>query len=149
MLTVRNIESILANVAYQNWIFFVAAKEDTFEPDYLQVKFVAPCSTSGQAQNWSGRKWQLSKWMTTSEIVTTAFKAVLTAIEHEAREGFLYKGQPIFGPHIDVDALAQLYVSQGENVLDVRESVESIEQEKTDGNNTAIQYSNAKAECPA
>lgn len=33
--------------------------------------------------------------------------AVLTALEHEARESFLVDGLPIFGPHIDPAALAK------------------------------------------
>ena len=43
--------------------------------------------------------------MTKSEVIQTAFKAVLTAMEHEVREKFHYKGKPIFGPHYHVDAL--------------------------------------------
>jgi hypothetical protein len=43
--------------------------------------------------------------MTRSELVQTAFKAVLTSIEHEAREQFTYKGARVFGPHFDIEAL--------------------------------------------
>lgn len=43
--------------------------------------------------------------MTRSEVVQTALKAVLAAVEHEAREFFTYNGRAIFGPHYDVDAL--------------------------------------------
>jgi hypothetical protein len=46
--------------------------------------------------------------MTKSEVVQTAFKAALTAIEHEARERFTYRGQSIFDPHYDVDQLVEL-----------------------------------------
>jgi hypothetical protein len=47
----------------------------------------------------------LSTFMTKSELVQTAFKAVMTASEHEIRETFTYKGRRIFGPHFDVEAL--------------------------------------------
>jgi hypothetical protein len=57
---------------------------------------------------WNGRKWFLSNHMTRSEVVQTAFKAVLTAEEHEAREHFKYRGQSIFDPHYDVDKLVEL-----------------------------------------
>ena len=54
------------------------------------------------------RKWLLSPLMTDSEIVATAFKCVITSLEHEARERFTYKGARIFGPHFDVNELAEL-----------------------------------------
>ena len=72
-------------------------------------------------QSWAGRKWRLSPHMTDSEIVGTALKAVLTAEEHEARENFLYRGRPIFGPHLDVDQLWELAGRQ--NALSVRDEM--------------------------
>lgn len=51
------------------------------------------------------RKWLLSPFMTKSEVVQTAFKCVLTSMEHRTREGFLYRGKRIFGPHFNVDGL--------------------------------------------
>ncbi len=73
---------------------------------YLQLRFWP--TLSGDPFNPTplcGRKWFLSPYMTKSEVVQTAFKAVITLIEHEAREAFLYKGRPVFGPHINVDSL--------------------------------------------
>lgn len=55
----------------------------------------------------SGRKWLISRHSTKSEVVQTAFKAVMTFEEHEIRESFTYKGERIFGPHFDVDFLAE------------------------------------------
>lgn len=78
---------------------------------YLQVSFV----DNGKRQ--SGRKWRISRYMTKSEIVGTAFKACLTAEEHETRERFRYNGVPIYSPHFDVDALAVLAT---DNCFDVR-----------------------------
>jgi hypothetical protein len=133
MLTVEDIKKILNDVQYLNWIFFVAEKKSQpSTPDYLQVQFSAKCTTTGQAQGWSGRKWPLSQWMTRSEIVMTAFKAILTAVEHEARESFLYKGQQIFGPHIDVDVLAQIYLSRGDDALDIRPPIQEQGQQNND-----------------
>ena len=57
---------------------------------------------------WKSRKWYVSQHATTSEIVQTLLKAVLTAEEHEAREHFTYKGRPVFAPHHHVDALRDL-----------------------------------------
>ena len=74
----------------------------------LQVESDGQCARTGEPLTWRGRKWFLSFHMTRSEVVQTAFKAVLTALEHEARESFLYRDQPIFGPHFDVEKLVAL-----------------------------------------
>jgi hypothetical protein len=97
MLDRQAIEQILAEVQYKDWAFHVRPLGESF---YLQVGFV-----DFRCTRWTGRKWLISKHACKSEVVQTALKAVLTAEEHEARERFLYKGQPIFGPHKDVDAL--------------------------------------------
>lgn len=73
---------------------------------YLQVAFMDQDNYSGEFAEQRSRKWMLSSHMTKSEVVATALKAYLTAIEHEARETFHYRGKAIFGPHFDVDALA-------------------------------------------
>ena len=67
------------------------------------------CSITGKAWSWNGRWWRLSAHMTPSEIVGTAFKAVITALEHEARECFTYRGQAVYDAHLDVEVLAQVH----------------------------------------
>jgi hypothetical protein len=70
------------------------------DPDHwLQIE----AHIDGEWQH--GRKWRLSLHMTRSEIVQTIFAAALAFQEHELREGFRYKGQAIFSPHYDIDAL--------------------------------------------
>lgn len=56
------------------------------------------------------RKWYVSSYSTPSEVVQTAFKAVMTALEHEVRETFQYKRKSIFAPHFDVDVLAEMEI---------------------------------------
>lgn len=85
---------------------------------YLQAEFMAPCNHAGGAPELQKtRKWQLSEHMTKSEVVQTAFKCVLTSLEHEAREQFTYRHAAIFGPHFDVEDL--VYLVRGASV-DVR-----------------------------
>ena len=97
--------NILNEVEYKNWEFYVGKDETRC---YLQVQFKDSCNDTGKVNLQKGRKWFLSPHMTKSEVVSTALKAVLTAEEHEAREKFLYKKARIFGPHLDVDFLANL-----------------------------------------
>lgn len=105
MLRNDDISAILDECRFGDWEFALRSDDDR---PYLQVEFNAPCTTTGAAESWRSRKWFLSRHMTKSEIVQTAFKAVLTAVEHETRERFRYCGEAIFGPHFDVDSLVDL-----------------------------------------
>lgn len=107
--------ALLKLVTYKQWAFEVW--EDDGRP-YLQVTFEALDLGNSGAYRARGRKWLLSPHMTKSEIVSTALKAVLTAEEHEARESFRYKGKMVFGPHLDVDVLAE--VAGKKESLDIR-----------------------------
>lgn len=75
---------------------------------FLQIFCRGECNITGEKMDWRGRKWMLSEHMTDGEIVQTAFKAILTALEHEARETFRYLGQAIFDPHFDLERLVAL-----------------------------------------
>lgn len=92
------IADILSNVKYKNWTLRYVMRL----PMSIQWLF----SVGGETQR--GREWFISNRMTKSEIVSTAFKAALTAEEHECREAFRYKDKKIYGPHFDVDVLAEI-----------------------------------------
>lgn len=104
-----DVRKILEKVEFRTWRFAV---KPTDMADTLQVVFF---DRSGNQQR--GRKWYVSWHATSSEIVQTALLAVLTALEHEAREDFKYDGHAIFGPHFDVGALREL---AAEKATDVR-----------------------------
>lgn len=133
MKTAKDVREILKEVKYLDWTFFVGEDNRYGLPAYLQVQFNAACTTTGDGQSWKGRKWILSPHMTRSEIVTTAFKAVMTAIEHEARETFKYKGWAIFGPHIDVEHMVYLHKCEGDMILDVRQDNNNERRSATPG----------------
>lgn len=104
-----SVQDVLAELEYRDGWSFRVVQEEPANTSYLQVVAII----DGCPQY--GRKWRLSPHMTKSEVVQTAFKAVLTFEEHEARENFRYRGRAVFGPHIDVDAL--LLAS---SIMDVR-----------------------------
>lgn len=109
-------EKLLKDISYPGLHFEVAR-----EIDRCQIRVRCPggvCTETGQHWDWNGRWWRLSYHMTDSEIVATAFKALLTALEHEARESFKYKGVPIYDAHLDVNQLAELRSDRSS--LDVR-----------------------------
>lgn len=115
------VQAILDNIKYLDWKFTVKGRIANPEvPVSMQVSFEAPCTKTGEEQGWKSRKWIISQHMVKSEIVLTAFKAMMTAIEHEARESFFVEGQPIFGPHINVDVLIGLYKQGRKELQDTR-----------------------------
>ena len=110
------VTAILAKVKYPGLEFETMTE---FGRPFLRVTCPGGVDTqTGECWSWNGRWWRLSPHMTVSEVVGTAFKAVITALEHEARESFLYKGQPIYDAHLDVEQLAK--VRAGKGSLDAR-----------------------------
>lgn len=106
MQTFASIQKALSQVQYKDWEFVVKEKGSGWT---LQVQFWASDNDHprGDLARQHCRKYYLSPYMTKSEIIRTAFVAVRQAEEHEMCELFTYKGQRIFNPHVDVDALAE------------------------------------------
>jgi len=96
-MTYNELTTIVKECKFEGMTFEVIGSNGTglfvmgLFPDGLQV--------------WKTRKWVISSFATRSEVVQTMLKLVLTAMEHEAREKFTYKGKAIFGPHFDVERL--------------------------------------------
>lgn len=105
MKTFLEIKTIISRIKYKEWFIDV---KDSEGRAYLQVSFVAPDIATGEREVQKGRKWWLSPHMTETEIVTTAFKAVVAAEEHEVRENFRYDDQLIYNPHFNVNDLVKL-----------------------------------------
>jgi hypothetical protein len=103
--TLADLRAIVDRVSFRDWLFYVFADGDR---PYIQVAFDEQCIDTGRIVEQRGRKWMLSPHMTDSEVVQTAFAAVLMALEHEAREVFQYRERNIYAPHFDVEALVQL-----------------------------------------
>jgi len=112
----KSLVSLLGKVRYKDWEFRVLTKGDGF---LLQPKFYDKVHGFQ-----SCRKWYLSSYMTKSEVIQTAFKAVLSAEEHEVREAFTYDNQTIFSPHFDVDDRVEAMRDKAINI-DARPKVEA------------------------
>lgn len=120
--TPYDIRQIINRVKYLDWEFAVLYSGDSM---FLQIQFYAPDMITKKPTKQYCRKWILSPFMTESEIVSTCWKAVLAAVEHEARENFLYapsdelKPRPIFQPHVDVARMYE-FVSRRDS-LDIKD----------------------------
>ena len=101
-----HIASLVMQMSYPGWTFEAIEEDGRM---YLRVGDPnGTCTETGKPLAWVGRKWRLSSHMTDSEVVQTGLKAVLTALEHEARESFRFRGVAVYGPHIDVYALLEV-----------------------------------------
>lgn len=90
--------------------------ETIAEGSHLFLRVYNPhgtCNHTGNPAPWKGRKWRLSPHMTDGEVVWTAFKAILTALEHEARELFKFDGVAVADSHVDIHKLVALMKSEG------------------------------------
>lgn len=96
---------LLEEVRYRDWT--IAVGHENGQP-FLRVSFPDTDVTTGHGTVCEGRRWPLNPAMSPGELVQTAFKAVLTAEEHEARERFSYRGRAVFGPHLNVDRLWEI-----------------------------------------
>lgn len=103
--TKESLQKLISEISYNNWDFHLRFKNDT---PYLQITFVAPSNMTGKVELQACRKWMLSYHMCDDEVLTTALKATLGAVEHEAREQFKWKGEPIYRPHYDPNELYEL-----------------------------------------
>jgi hypothetical protein len=98
MLTKEDIQEILDDLMYLDWEFYLGG---TDEHPWLQMRFNA------DGECWHARKWDLSPYMISSEVIRTAWLAVKQAVEHEAAEKFTYQNVTIYNPHIDLQVLAE------------------------------------------
>jgi hypothetical protein len=103
------LQDVLQRLEYPGYSFIIGHAGGEFGYFYLQVRCTALCNVENIPIQWKGRKWLLSEHMLDGELVQTALKAVLTALEHEARERFKYRGVAIFSPHYDIEKLVALH----------------------------------------
>lgn len=104
-LSLADVKSVLADIVFKNHQFNVETVSDGFQ---LQLSCDEVDLSNGEPSLQFGRKWHVGKRAGKSEIVQTAFKAVVTWMEHDAREHFRYKGAQVFGPHFEIDDLERL-----------------------------------------
>jgi hypothetical protein len=113
-VSLETLREILSHLSYRNCSFVCGTSICNMSKDpiglkssfWLQVQY--PVVEKGVARTAFARRWIVEPDSTPWQIVATAFKAVLTVEEHEARESFLYKGAAVFYPHHDLEELVEL-----------------------------------------
>jgi len=71
---------------------------------HLQICYDEADIETGKIEHQESRRWFLSAQMTESEIVDTAFAAVMRSYDHVVQEHFTYKDKRVFSPHFTIDA---------------------------------------------
>lgn len=107
MLTFQDVKTLLDETSceifgYEFKFFLGDQGENKW---YLQVGMLCEDSDNTGPQVYKGGKFYVSPHSTRDEVVKKVLLACLTFLEHEAREGFTWRGRRIFGPHISLEAL--------------------------------------------
>lgn len=118
MTTTITEHEILANDIVRNIDFsifqaeiWVACDRDANDPEgrlFYQVHAMRPDTYTGEMGEGKGGKAYLSPHMIEDELVQLAWGLLQAYVTHESREGFLYKGKRIFGPHLKVARLLEI-----------------------------------------
>lgn len=98
--------------AYQAWAklfcypgYDFHVRTDRYGKSYLQGEYDEADIYTDVVERQQTRRWYFSPEMTKSEFVQTGFKCVMTSMEHRVREHFTYRGERVYSPHHNVDAL--------------------------------------------
>jgi len=126
-LSFKELQDIVAEVTYLDWKLVVELdKAATLVPNeqrrpYLQVLGHGPDPQDGMKDaEWSSRKFWLSGVMCKNEVIRTALKAIECAVAHEMYENILYKGYPVFTPHMDYDVQVEMMRTKGDGFKNSR-----------------------------
>lgn len=108
----RQVRAVLDLIEYdERYQFLVRTRENAYgigpAAVGIELQVRRPDAITGEPGVGYGGVRRLSPHASRSDVVRTAFGAVLAYNEHETREFFRYRGAQIFGPHGDVEALVQ------------------------------------------
>lgn len=59
---------------------------------------------TGKVETQRSREWYVPGGSSESEVVHTAFAAVMRSYDHVVQEHFTYKGKRVYSPHFDIEA---------------------------------------------
>lgn len=96
---------ILKGVKFPEYTFEIVEREGRA---FLRAWYWDKDTVTGKREKQYTRKWDVPAYIEKSELVQTAFKCIVTSMEHRAREGFTYNGEAILNPHFNCDDLWKL-----------------------------------------
>lgn len=105
MQRIAFVQSVVAECNFPGYTFEVAYMGYNFSADViaLRVTYNEPDVMTGVTELQEGRWWLVQEAWDKGQIARTAFKAIMTSLEHRCRENFKYRGKAVFNPHFDID----------------------------------------------
>lgn len=103
--TREEIAEIIEEIQFLDRKFILLDKGDGF---LLQLSYMEEDIETGEMAEQKSRKHYISPYMTETEIVDTAFYAVMRSQEHVTREHFTYRGFLVQSPHFHVRGRVEL-----------------------------------------
>lgn len=105
-ITLEKLDEILKDIDAE----YQGVKFEIFRGDHkgnlwIQVGTERPDTYTGESGIGKGGKAYVSEFATHDEIVKKVFGLCMSYVEHEAREGFKWKGRRVFNPHVSIEAL--------------------------------------------
>jgi hypothetical protein len=110
MMTKRRLCKILADIQIFDRLFEVTGPVTVQDDEgvtngwHVQVCYYEPdvLKPNGNMELQKSRTWFIWEGASESEVVDTAFAAVMRSYDHVVQEHFTYKGKRIFSPHFTV-----------------------------------------------
>lgn len=98
----NNIENAVRNIdaEYQGRQFLIF-----YGKDWVQVGTERPDTYTGEISVGKGGKAYVNENASENQIVKIVLGLILRYVEHEAREGFKWKGKRVFNPHLTIESL--------------------------------------------
>jgi len=108
-MTIEKLQTILSNIKCFDRNFKVS--EVVIGHDlgwHLQVTYFEADIHTGKEELQKSRKWLISDNDTESDVVHTAFAAVMRSYDHVVQEHFTYYGRRVYSPHFDIAARMEM-----------------------------------------
>jgi hypothetical protein len=91
-----NFKQLLEKVTFPGYTFELGEENGV---RFVRIYYNEPDTATGIDETQYGRKWWLEPTDSEMGFLQSCFKALLTSLEHRARECFKYDGYPLMFPH--------------------------------------------------
>jgi hypothetical protein len=108
---IKIVDEVVEQITYKEH-FSVDAVIDELGDVWFEIVCWRPDAITGEWGYGYGGRRRLPTTSTRSDVVRNVFAAFKAYEEHECREFFRYRGEQVFGPHMDLDDLAQKMADQ-------------------------------------
>ncbi|RJQ30308.1 hypothetical protein C4565_00555 [Candidatus Parcubacteria bacterium] len=98
-------ENLLKNLTFPGYHFVLGNENGNI---FVRIKYDEPDVFDGKIETQWGRKWWIEATDSEEGFLQTCFKALLTSLEHRARENFLYMNVPIMHPHRTLKEMVEM-----------------------------------------